>query len=574
MSPIDKSEYTKIPETSIKVRSASESSTASDTDDAPLDGYSPYLLPAAGSSPQQLQLQQRQQQRHPSAHLQDLEEIPQGRHLGLFSTIVLFISRILGSGIFSITSGIYIDCGQSPMLFFSAWLLACVASFGGLYVFLEMGSLVPRSGGAKVFLEFLYPRPALLATVAFSIYSVMFGFTISNVLVFGEYFIHALGLRVTPTNIRVTGLVFLYGAALVHGVSVSHGVRVQNFLGGLKLVLVAIMVLSGLYVILFPQEITGVENHLKFDHSFFEISPGDAKKATISTFSSAVIKASFAFSGWNSVHTVSNEIKDPVRTFKIAGPVSLAVMSVTYFIINWAYLKVIPPEEIVNSSTLVGSILFEKILGQNLGRHFLTFSIALCAGGNIFVVIYTISRVDQEVFREGYLPFSKFMSSNWPCGAPFRALVLSCSITTLVILGFHQGDIYSYMVSLEGYPQQIAIALIAFGIFLIRFKYPHLQAPIRAGYVGTTAVLLISIYLCVGPFISKSSPNPKGLENWPNYGLVGLTCVLICIMYWFVMFRLLPYFGKYTLVAEEVKLSDGLTVKEWEKVRDYSVLPH
>ncbi|KAI3405615.2 MUP3 [Candida oxycetoniae] len=573
MENIDKTEYCEIPETVIKKQDDMNSIVARETEESSsqLSLSPPSPSSPSSSSPLPPPPPQQQQEVAFSSHLQDLEDVPQGRHLGLFSTIILFISRILGSGIFSITSGIYIDCGQSPFLFFAAWALACVASFGGLYVFLEMGSLVPRSGGAKVFLEFIYVKPTLLATVAFSIYSVMFGFTISNVLVFGEYLVHAIGVTTTPWRIRITGLVFLYVAALIHGLSVNHGVRVQNFLGGLKLILVGIMVITGVYVMVFPQSITGIESQLKFDHTFFETKPNAT--ASISTFSSAVIKASFAFSGWNSVHTVSNEIKNPTQTFKIAGPVSLVIMAITYFIINLAYLKVIPSEDIVNNSILVGSILFERILGQNLGRHFLTFSIALCAGGNIFVVIYTISRVDQEVFREGYLPFSRFMSSNWPCGAPLRTLILSCTLTTLVIIGFPQGDIYSYMVSLEGYPQQIAIALIAIGIFIIRRRYPLLHAPIRAGYVGTILVLLISIYLIIGPFISKESPNPKGLESWPNYGLVGLICVLICIAYWFVMFRLLPYWGKYTLVVEEEKLSDGLTVKHWEKVSNYEVLP-
>ncbi|KAI5953638.1 MUP3 [Candida jiufengensis] len=544
MLDIDKSEYSKLPEITTTTINKPGSTSSNES-----------LLP--------------NKLLHPASHLTDLEDLPQGRHLGLFSTIILFISRILGSGIFSITSGIYIDVGQSPFLFFLAWFLACIASFGGLYVFLEMGSLVPRSGGAKVFLEFIYTKPQLLATVAFSIYSVMFGFTISNVLVFGEYFIHSLGLKVTPFNLRLSGLIFLYGAALIHGVSVNHGVKVQNILGGLKLVLVGIMVLTGLYVMIFPKKITHLENNLTWD-SFWTIKTS----TNLASFSSAVIKASFAFSGWNSVHTVSNEIKDPVKTFKIAGPVSLAIMTVTYFIINFAYLKVIPDEEIVNSSTLVGSILFEKILGKELGRHFLTFSIALCAGGNIFVVIYTISRVDQEVFREGYLPFSKFMASNWPFGAPMRSLILSCSITTILLVGFPKGDIYSYMVSLEGYPSQIAVALISVGVFIIRKRYPDLHAPIKAGFLGTISVLIISIYLTIGPFISSSSPNPKGLESWPNYGLVGLICISICILYWAVMFKILPYFGNYELICEETKLSDGLTIKQWEKIQNYSNIPY
>ena len=37
--------------------------------------------------------------------LQDLEDVPQGRHLGLFSTIVLFVARMVGSGIFATSSG-------------------------------------------------------------------------------------------------------------------------------------------------------------------------------------------------------------------------------------------------------------------------------------------------------------------------------------------------------------------------------------------------------------------------------------------------------------------------------------
>ncbi|RCK57610.1 Low-affinity methionine permease [Candida viswanathii] len=548
MKDLDKSEYIKLPDTLAtgeRTRTTSDSSVS--------DANS-YLRPSIDFNGR-------------VSYLQDLEDLPQGRHLGLFSTIVLFVSRILGSGIFSITSGIYQDCGQSIFLFFSAWLVAGIASFGGLYVFLEMGSLVPRSGGAKVFLEFIYPYPKLLATVAFLVYSVLFGFTISNVLVFGEYVIHACGFEPSDFKTRTVGLVFLYFAAVLHGVSVSHGVRIQNVLGGLKLVLVGIIVVAGLYVTVFPESITGIKHEVEWDR-FFEIRA----QTSVLKFASAIIKASFAFSGWNSVHTVSNEIKDPVRTFKIAGPVSLIIMAITYLIANLAYLTVIPNDELANGSTLAGAILFTKIFGNFVGQKLLTLAVALSSAGNIFVVIYTISRVDQEVFREGYLPFSKFMSSNWPRGAPFRTLILSCGLTTAIIVLFPHGDIYSYMVSLEGYPQQLAIALIAVGIFIVRKRYPELNAPIRAGYAGTIAVFVISVYLLIGPFVSSQSPNPKGLENWPNYGLVAVFCILGCIAFWYVKFRLLPRIGGYELVSEEEKLSDGLTIKQWKKIYTYTAL--
>lgn len=494
-------------------------------------------------------------------YLAELEESPQGRHLGVFSTLVLFISRILGSGFLAVSSGIYEDCGGSPFYFLLAWIIAAILAFSGLYVFLELGSLIPRSGGTKVFLEFIYDKPHMLATVVFLVYSVMFGFTILNILVFGEYFLQAIGIEPTEYKTRITGLLFLYVTALIHGLSVTHGIRIQNFLGLLKLGLAVIMVMTGIYTSFFPYSITKLENHLHWNE-FFHV------KTSISTskFSSAVIKATFAYAGWNSVHTVSNEIKDPVRTFKIAGPLSLIIVTITYVFTNIAYLVVILDDEIRSSGKLIGSLLFEKVFGYRFGKQFLTFAAASCAGGNVFVVLYTISRTSQEVFKEGYLPFSQVMASNWPLDAPMPSIILSCFLSTVVVLGSPGKDIYGYIVSLEGYPNQIFIGLATIGIFIIRRRYPHVKAPIRASYIGTVLVLLIITYLSVSPLATRQSPNPEGLENWPNFAIVAIMCMVACVSYWAIMFRIFPKIFGYELISEDFEQEDGLVVKKWIKV--------
>ena len=60
-------------------------------------------------------------------------------------------------------------------------------------------------------------------------------------LVFGEYLIHALGLEPSDFKTRFTGLIFLYFAAILHGECEPWGAN-QNVLGGLKLVLVVVIV--------------------------------------------------------------------------------------------------------------------------------------------------------------------------------------------------------------------------------------------------------------------------------------------------------------------------------------------
>lgn len=54
---------------------------------------------------------------------------------------------------------------------------------GGLFVWLELGTIWPRSGGEKVYLEAMYPRPKFLATCIFASNAILLGFTASGCIV-------------------------------------------------------------------------------------------------------------------------------------------------------------------------------------------------------------------------------------------------------------------------------------------------------------------------------------------------------------------------------------------------------
>lgn len=67
------------------------------------------------------------------------------------------------------------------------WLLGLALSFAGLFIWLELGCMIPRSGGEKVYLEAAYKRPKLLATTVFAFQIILLGFTASGCIVFTEY---------------------------------------------------------------------------------------------------------------------------------------------------------------------------------------------------------------------------------------------------------------------------------------------------------------------------------------------------------------------------------------------------
>lgn len=487
-----------------------------------------------------------------------LEDLPQGRHYGVYSCVIFIVSRIFGSGIFSTPGGIFRNCGGSPFLFFLAWVIATIVSFLCMIVYLELGTLMPRSGGPKFFLEMIYNRPKYLSVTVISLQAVIFGFTCSNAIIFGQYIMSALGYDVNIDKSivsRLVGLGLIAVCAVVQSISVKTTLYVQNVVGLIKLALLGILALTGFYVLFIP---TSLENHLHWNDFLTPSQP-----VTVSSFTGAVLQAIFSFNGWESIYLISSEIKNPVRTLKIVGPLSLIVTFLTYLFINIAYLKVIPHKEIFGSGQLIGSLLFEKVFGQKLGKQFLAVTVAFSTAGNVYVVLYGISRMSQEVFRDGILPGLKFMSSNWPgYGTPVPALFLSLFVSGCILVLPPPGDVFSYIVSLEVYIFQMLMLAIVLGLFRLRRRYPDIKRPIRAPTIAPIVAAIFISYLIITPLTKNSLP----IAHLPNYPVLALILVCSYVLFWYFKFRLLPKVFGYKLQRELVVLDDGLVVKTWTKV--------
>jgi hypothetical protein len=50
-----------------------------------------------------------------------------------------------------------------------------------------------------------------------------------------------------------------------------------------------------------------------------------------------MFKVLFSYSGWQNVNYVLNDVKNPVRTLKIAGPLGLGITSALYILANISY---------------------------------------------------------------------------------------------------------------------------------------------------------------------------------------------------------------------------------------------
>ncbi|ODV94849.1 hypothetical protein PACTADRAFT_50701 [Pachysolen tannophilus NRRL Y-2460] len=487
------------------------------------------------------------------------ESSPHGRYLGLYSTIILFVARMVGSGIFATPGGIFVDCSGSPFLFFATWFIGFLIALSGLWVYLELGSFIPRSGATKVFLEFMFPNPKFFSSMVFGFFTVFFSLSTTNAIVFGEYIRYAFGCENDELKSKITGICLILSAVLLHGFSRKIGILVQNTIGGLKLVLLAIMILSSFYVLILPSSITHLDNQLKKE-KFFQIPPS----FSTSLYASSVLKAIFSFGGWTTAHTVQSEIINPTRTLKIAAPLSLSIVFVAYLAMNLCYMIVLPHKDILEGGQLVGPMLFTKLFGEKIGQKLLSIIISICAAGNVFVVVYSDSKMTQEVAREGFLPFSRSIASNYPFKTPFLALVfhgfISCAV---MFIPNSEKQIFNYIVKMQIYPNQLFHAILCIGLlFKVRRKYDSIyKSQLRAPTIFVWFCLVSSASIVMGPFLSGVDSANSG------YAIVGLSVLFLGVLYWLVYVRIIPKFYDFSYIRIFDSLPfDGLRVKKWVKV--------
>lgn len=328
----------------------------------------------------------------------ELDTLPEtaisGRNLTWTSAYMLTISRIVGSGIFATPGNIYKSVG-SVGLALTVWVVGAAIAACGLAVSMELGCMLPRSGGLKVYLEFMYRRPRFLASTMVAIQAVVLGFTASNCIVFGEYVLVALDMEVTAFAQRTLAVGLLTAITVVHGCFLKTGIWIQNALAWVKIGLMAFMAILGLVALFLPQTSSRKNAEALSLARSFEGSNWD-----LVALSTSIFKVSYSFAGYDNVNNVLNEVKDPVRTLKTMAPTALLTVAVFYLMLNIAYFIVVPLEDVKTSGELIAALFFEKFFGANVGSIFLSILVAISAAGNVMVVTFALVKYAQAAYIE------------------------------------------------------------------------------------------------------------------------------------------------------------------------------
>ncbi|KIJ15325.1 hypothetical protein PAXINDRAFT_99546 [Paxillus involutus ATCC 200175] len=453
------------------------------------------------------------------------------RQLGLLSAISLIFNMVIGTGVFAGPSIILNSSGSVGMTFVM-WILGALVAAAGTAVDIEFGTGLPRSGGEKVYLEYVYRRPAFMISCVYALYGTLSGWMAIPSVTFGESY------ESTPTRVRVVAFLCSTFCLVVHGVFLNFGLRLQNTLGAFKLLALVLVAGSG---VLSLAGVPGFSVGDEYDqpNNFAWSTFWEGSNFGANAFVTGMYNVIWSYTGYSNANFALSEVRDPVWTIKRAAPIAMFFVAFVYLAVNVAYFAVVSKTDMLGGGTIPAALFFRNLYGPATER-ILSAIIALSMLGNILVGLFSQGRVVQELGREGVLPYSSFFASNKPFNTPFAGLFTQYLASVFLMTFAPPGDAYLFMVNCE--------SLIS--------SY-NWDPPFRAHKYAVVFFFLSNVFLTVVPMMPLSA-GFELYEHLPYYShvVVSVFVGMLGVVYWFIVFKWIPGRNGYKLKQVTVTQDD------------------
>jgi len=436
--------------------------------------------------------------------------------LGLFSTVMLVVGGVIGSGIFRKPGVMAAQLGSPELLMF-VWILAGIITLFGALTNAEIASLIPETGGQYVYFERMY-GPFFAFLYGWAIFAIIQCGSIAAVAyVFAEYSGQFMALPelspaladwhfhlpfigdLTPlkeigTKGLAAGLIGLLTA--VNFVGVRFGGLVQNVFTVAK---VAAMLLLVLGAFLLP---TGGKAANFIAPSATVNLSGLALFAGIAA---ALQGAFWAYDGWNKLTYLAGEVKQPQRNIPLGLLWGMLIVTAVYLLMNLAYAYVLPIDEMAKSK-LVAAEVAERIFSG--GGRWIAALVMLSTFGTANAIIMATARVYFSMARRNVFP--RFLGQVHPrFHTPGASLVVQGGWSVALLFSGTFDTLTDTLI----FVTWIFYAAGAYGVFVMRRKRP--VNPSRSPAAGEQVV----------------EGRQKGTYRVPGYPIVPWVFILFALMF-------------------------------------------
>jgi basic amino acid/polyamine antiporter, APA family len=421
--------------------------------------------------------------------------------LGLFSTMMLVIGGVIGSGIFRKPGVMAAQLG-SPELLLGVWVLAGVLTLFGALTNAEIASMIPETGGQYVYFERMY-GPFFAFLYGWAIFAIMQCGSIAAITyVFAEYATQLVGLPEFPagiaawsfhvpfvgdvTPLKEIGIKGLAAAMIIlltaiNYVGVRFGGLVQNIFTIAKVAAMLLLVLGA-----FCLPTGGAAANLTTPSAHIHLSG----LALVAGIAAALQGAFWAYDGWNKLTYIAGEVKQPQRNIPLGLLWGMLIVTAVYLLINVAYAYVLPIDQMAQSKLVAADVAERCFAG---GGRWIAAAVMVSTFGTANATILATARLYFSMARMDYFP-RRLANVHPRFHTPAASLVVQAIWSVLLLLSGTFDTLTDTLI----FVSWVFYALGAYGVFVLRRKMPDAPRPYRVpGYpfVPWLFVIFSALYL-------------------------------------------------------------------------------
>ena len=395
--------------------------------------------------------------------------------LGLFSTVMLVVGGVIGSGIFRKPGVMAAQLG-SPELLMLVWVLAGVITLFGALTNAEIASLIPETGGQYVYFERMY-GPFFAFLYGWALFAIIQCGSIAAVAyVFAEYatqfvrlpefspavadwHFHLWGIGdIAP--LKEIGTKGLAAALIIFLTAVNYlGVRfgglVQNVFTVAKVV-----AMLGLALGAFVLSGSGSVAHFTTPSATVHLSG----LGLFAGIAAALNGAFWAYDGWNKLTYIAGEVKQPQRNIPLGLVWGMVIVTAIYLLMNLAYLWVLPVDTMAKSR-LVAATVAGKVFTN--GGFWVAALVMISTFGTTNAIILATARVYFSMAQKNVFP--RFLGNVHPrFHTPGASLVVQGVWSVLLLFSGTFDTLTDTLI----FVTWIFYAAGAYGVFVLRKKMP------------------------------------------------------------------------------------------------------
>jgi len=421
--------------------------------------------------------------------------------LGLFSTMMLVIGGVIGSGIFR-KPGVMAAQVGSPELLLGVWVLAGVITLFGALTNAEIASMIPETGGQYIYFERMY-GPFFAFLYGWAIFAIMQCGSIAAITyVFAEYATQFVNLPEFPsaiatwsfhvpfvgdvTPLKEVGIKGLAAALIVlltaiNYVGVRFGGLVQNVFTIAKVAAMLLLVLGA-----FCLPTGGAVANLTTPSTQIHLSG----LALVAGVAAALQGAFWAYDGWNKLTYIAGEVKQPQRNIPLGLLWGMLIVTAIYLLMNLAYAYVLPIDQMAQSKLVAADVAERCFSG---GGRWIAAAVMISTFGTANATILATARLYFSMARMDYCP-RRLGTVHPRFHTPAASLVVQGIWSVLLLFSGTFDTLTDTLI----FVSWAFYAIGAYGVFVLRRKMPDAPRPYKVpGYplVPVVFVLFATLYL-------------------------------------------------------------------------------